>query len=524
MKNLLYFLLVILFITLSKQSFAQQKVTWGPVYQKEGTQYSQLNFVGADEKFYYLIMRPMKSNKLLQFDYNHNLVKSSEVPFEFGGEKLPMSEIVHTKLGTYALFAKYDKKDNYFSLHSAEFKQGIFQPLKFVTKTPFVNEYKYIYVSTQLVPIDLSSQDMKGGFILSPDSNYVANIHTLSNKITRVDKISVYVFDAKMKLAYQKFYEFKYKDKILDIQDFVVNNKGEVYVSAALEITESQKSSYYPDYMYKLFKFTKEGSEEYDITLGGNNLLSASSICLDDDNKTIKIGGFYKDKTKLANGDNGVVFGTFDIQTSKFSFKTFPFTNGFLSGLLSDKKIEKGGGIKDFIIKDFVTFEDGTFAFLSERTTMSVMSSASSSSSSSQNSIIYHTYEIIVSFFSKDGELINNVKLEKDYYTHSYLNASYMLGQYKDKLYLIFNDNKSKEEKSGDKVSKGFIANLKGENVYTDIAILNSKGILEYRDLLFTGKDISGYFCNGLSHTIGDKILINTTIMTKYQFGTYIMK
>lgn len=91
-------------------------------------------------------------------------------------------------------------------------------------------------------------------------------------------------------------------------------------------------------------------------------------------------------------------------------------------------------------------------------------------------------------------------------------------------LYLIFNDNKSKEEKRGKKVSKGFFASLIGQNIYTDITILNSKGILEYRDLLFTGKDITDFFCNGLSHTISDKILINTTIMTKYQFGTYIMK
>jgi hypothetical protein len=524
MKKSPYLYLLILFVALSKLSLAQQKVTWGPVYQKEGTQFAELNFVGADEKFYYLIMRPKKSNKLLQFDFNHNLVKSSELPFEYGGENLPLSEIIHTKMGAFALFAKYEKKDNYFSLHTSEFNQGVFQPLKLAVKTSFATNFKYMYFGNHYLPYDLYDQDVTEGFVLSPDSNYVACLQTLNKDFSKADKINIHIFDAKMKLVYQKTYDFKYKDKKLDIQDFVVNNKGEVYLSAAIEITESQKSSYYPDYAFKLFKFTKENMEEYDLSLGGNNLLSSSTILIDNNDKSIKIGGFYKDKTKLSGGDNGVVFGTFDLETSKFSFKTFPFTNGFLSGLLNEKKIEKGGGLKDFYIKDFITFNDGSYAFISEQMKISINSNVSTSTASSQYKYRFNTHEIVVSIFSKNGELIKNVKLNKDFETYNLLNSSYSLGQYNDKLYLIFNDNKTKEEMNGDKGNKGYIAALKGESIYTDIAIINSKGVLEYRGLLFSGKDITGYFNNGLTRTIGDKILINTTILTKYQYGTYIMK
>ena len=185
--------------------------------------------------------------------------------------------------------------------------------------------------------------------------------------------------------------------------------------------------------------------------------------------------------------------------------KVHPFSKEFLDGMVKNKKIEKGDGNVNFRIKDFVTFSDNSFSFIAEKSY--VVTHTSSMNGRTSTTIIYHSDEIIIPRFDQNGELKNLVKIDKEYGSTSPFTVSYSLGINNDKLFLLYNDSKSREEGAAEKKG-GLFSMFSAKNLFTTFSVIDY------------GSETDGMFCPYNSTQLGDKLLINILHGKNYHFGT----
>ena len=522
MKKLQHIFVTVCFILfVASTANAQYKINWGPIYEKEGGMFSSFYLAGGDENNYFMVMKPKKENNLLKFDFNHKLISTSPINFKFNGEDLLLREFITTKSKTFGIFSNYDKKKNIFSIQAAQLEGGNFKPIKEVAMQPYKVQYKFIggYESEFSGYTD---EDASGGFAISSDRNYVATIRTLSSKESgQADVISVIVFDESMNVKWQKIQDFPYKDKKLDIQDFIVSNNGDVYLAVTLDLPKKEKKKGIPYYNYQVVKISENDYKEYKLTVPGNNVVSSAGLFISPKENEVYIGGFCKDEEKETDGDNGLFYSKLDITTGNLNTKVHPFSKDFLDGLVKNQKIEDGDGIVNFRVKDFVTFSDNSFSFIAEKTYRVIYITYQNGRKYTRT--YYHTNEIIIPRFEQNGELINLVKLEKDYTSFSPLTISYSLGVNNDKLFLLYNETKSRTEGVvEEKLKINLFRPYKGveSRSYTTLAVIDNNGKLESEETLFTGSETEGYFFPWHSGQFGEKLLINIYSGKNYHFGT----
>jgi hypothetical protein len=522
MKKLkFFFLFICLSLSNTFSASAQYNVNWGPIYEKEGGMFSSFYLAGGDTNNYYVVMRPKKENNLLKFDFNHKLKSTTPISFEFNGEDLLLREFITTKSKTFGIFSNYDKKENIFSIQAAQLEGGNFKPIKEVALQPYKIKYKYIggYESEFSGYTD---EDATGSFAISADKNYVATIRTLSSKESgQADVISVIVFDENMNVKWQKIQDFPYKDKKLDIQDFIISNNGDVFLAVTLDLPKKEKEKGIPYYNYQVVKITENDYKEYKLNLTGNNVISSAGLFISPKENEIFIGGLCKDKDRETDGDNGLFYSKLDISTGNLNTKVHQFSKELLDGLVKNKKIEGGDGLVSFRIKDFITFSDNSFSFIAEKTYRVIY--VTYQNGRKYTSIHYHTNEIIIPRFDQNGELQNLVKLDKDYSGFSPMIVSYSLGIKDNRLYLLYNDTKSRTEGVvEEKLKINLFRPYKGiePRSYTTLSVIDNNGKLESEETLFTGSETDGFFFPWNSEQFGDKLLINIYSGKNYHFGT----
>ncbi|MBK7138262.1 MAG: hypothetical protein IPH74_04210 [Bacteroidetes bacterium] len=92
--------------------------------------FSSFYLAGGDVDNYFVVMRPKKENNLLKFDFNHKLISTTPINFQFNGDDLLLKDFITTKSKTFGIFSNYDKKANIFSIQAAELVGGNFKPIK----------------------------------------------------------------------------------------------------------------------------------------------------------------------------------------------------------------------------------------------------------------------------------------------------------------------------------------------------------------------------------------------------------
>ena len=111
------------------------------------------------------------------------------------------------------------------------------------------------------------------------------------------------------------------------------------------------------------------------------------------------------------------------------------------------------------------------------------------------------------------------LKGDKEYGSTSPFTVSYSLGINNDKLFLLYNDSKSREEGAAEKKG-GLFSMFSAKNLFTTFSVIDSKGKLETQETIFNGSETDGMFCPYNSTQLGDKLLINILHGKNYHFGT----
>lgn len=494
--------------------FAQNDVKWGPVYKKEGGIFSSFYPAGMDDENYYLVMKPKKSNNMLTFDLNHKLVSNSPIDLKIGNENAGINSIIETQGGQYAIMQVRNKPKKQIEVHAAKFEKGRLGK----TKKIHAHEFK-VQLSVMPMFLGFSTYTNSDNFqevIISDDGSKVAYMHYISTKDkNKNDVLSIAVFDQDFNKIWSKKKTFPYKDKKLDIEQMIVSNDGDVFISAELSIDKTGKN---PDYDYKIFRAGPEINKEWTLKLDKGNQPTDAGLFISDTKENLNLGGTYT-TAERRNRINGVFFASLDLNTGDITKNTYPFKDEFLEGLLKESAIKKGKGLRtNYKIDQMVTFDDGSYSFLAEN--FFITYRTTSNGNSTRTTPVYNSHEIIIPRFSKEGELIQIDKIEKEFSSQSPSVVSYTFAAANSKIYLIYNDFKRRKEKKA-------ISNKKGlGTIFTDMTIIDSSGNIEEQKTIFTNKDdgMETIFVPSFSMFNEDYIMLSGLKLAKYQFGTLKLK
>lgn len=510
----LIYLSTILFFSIN--SFAQYDVDWGPVYKKDGGLFSYFYPAGMDDDNYYLVMKPKKSNDVLTFDLNHKLKSNNPIDLSIGNENATISSIIETQSGQYALLQVRNKKRKQMEVHAAKFSKGK------MGKTTRIHSHEY-KVQLSIAPLlmgfsNYTNADNFQEVIISEDKSKIAYMHYISTKDkNKNDVLSIAVFDQDFNKIWSKKKTFPYKDKKLDIEQMIVSDDGDVFISAELYVNKKGKS---PDRDYKIFRVGPEENDQWTLKLDKGNQASDAGLFLSEGNEVLNLGGTYTTAERRGR-INGVFFASLDLASGEMKKNTFPFKDDFLEGLLKEKDIKKGKGLQSsYRIDNMITFSDGSYSFLAEQFFITYRTSTDSRGNQTQSTPIYNTNAIIIPRFTKEGKLMKIDKIEKGFSSSSSMTVSYNYAVANSKIYLIYNDFKTRKEKKDIKNKKGL------GTLYTDLTVIGDDGTIEEQKTIFTNKDdgMDTIFVPSYSMHNDDIMIIGGLKRSKYQFGTLKLK
>ena len=517
MNKILKIIAITTFFFSGSLSAQDYKVEWGPTYKKEGGMFSYYYMAGATPDYYRMIMKPKKANTMLTFDYNHKLVKTTEVPFTFNGKNVSPSDFIETAAGVFAYLPHYEKKaSKMYEFVSKMDDDGNFGELKEVNSYEYKIKIGALMLSGYGFGTDLD--DDKSTMETSKNLKFVLKASSQSyteNKKNKKEGMSITVYDENFNPLWSKVETFNDQDDDdIDVVQFFIDNAGVVYAGAMVWKDRSDREKGVPNYDYKLYKITENNIEEFDVELEGNALPQDVGIFYGEDDN-VYLGGLYSERGSAKHRANGVFYVKMNPETgSVVSAKSYEFTPEILEGLIRNRKIKKGKGLSNFDVNHLIFSDNGDFSFVAEEYYITTHTRTVNGRTTTY--YMYHSNEIIVPRFTKDGDLVNIQKIDKDFVSGTPANTSYTIAEYNDNVYLVFNDKKTLSERNSNDVKGG------KRSRYTDLVVIDGTGEISFWETLFSNKEIDTEFWPSLSEQVQNSniILLHGAQKKQYQFGT----
>lgn len=480
MKKSMISLLLILGVTLfiKAQTF---EVNWGPEYKKSGGMFNREYMLGADGKYFYVFSNPGGKAKILKFDYSASFISEETVETKVNKISAEAKGVIQTSTGNYVNFVLHSRKAGVVSFYYAKLVNGSVES----ELTEFYSlPTSYHYGSRVIYPFRGGSNDASesADYVVSPNKKYVAIVGSEVASGAQ-ENVKVAVFNDELKLVWEKSYSIQISERNLAIEQFVVNDNGEVIMTAREYLSKEDRKKGTPKYKYLLFYLSKDGSKKHEIELDGDRVPWDTGIFPSDGNGAY-IGGFYTSSTSSRYSADGVFFVS--LVDGNIIAKTYPFTDEFLDGLQTRKQEKKGEGISSFQIDNMVRFADGSFSFIAEKyyITVHTVTSYNGKTTTTTTYTVYHSDELVIPRFSADGELLGINKVEKSFASRGRLLTSYSFFFNKDRIALVYSDYKTREERK----ELG-----KGRALYTDIAYIKGADDVEIENL-FTTSETDMYY------------------------------
>jgi len=426
------FILYFLFNTLN-QSFGQE-VNWSPVIES-----ASVYPLGITNDRYFIYSNDGREGNILSYYLNHKLISKERVGYNFGGLEAIPSPFIETISGKYIVFTAYDRSNSKVILYAATFNDGkLGEPFK-------MHSHK---LKTQLairgnVISAYSNKDNFQEIVISEDKSKVAYMQFVTTKDgNKAEELSISVFDQDFKKLWSKTKFFPYADKNLLVEQMILTNEGNVLVSAKLKVIKGGLDN---NTEMKLFSVLPDTDVEYDLQLRGKNFIVEFGLFSSVGNE-IRLGGTYSNPD-FASRVLGVFYGTYDLMAKKLESNISPFTKTLLTGLVTDKAIAKGKGLKaGFEIISLHTFPDGSTSFVAEYANDVSIGNRTAPTPTVESST-YLFGNTIIPRFSKEGDLIKVEKIEKDFQDVSRIHGSIACAERDGELCLIFNSRKEKNER-----------------------------------------------------------------------------
>lgn len=429
-------LCTLLLTTISLLSWTQEAVvTWGEKI-KISKDESNFRIVGSDESSFYAVKDLRQQEESIRMEvYNAttlNRDKFIDIPIpQIEGRYPALDEVLHLHGRWYFILTDFSKSIGANTAYAIMMDDLEGQP-----SDPVILDNVSGFGKPRLTDF---------GFRISPDSTKILVYHDTPYEKKSNESFSFKVFNTDLTNLWNKRLELPYDKGSFEINDYVVDNSGDVYMVSGISAeknTSSQnwKAARRKRYVLISYSWRENKVKEFDVNLKDKWIMSLTTGV--DPNNNLVIGGFY------SNDQYFTVAGTFvfridgDSKTIK-NKGLMPFSEAFLKQFMSEKRVEKGRELPDFYFDHFVLEEDGSALIVAEQYYVSERVTTDFATGRTIITYVYNYDDIIVVKMNREGVMEWAQKIAKDQSTSNDKGAhsSYALAEVGDKLHFIFNDH-----------------------------------------------------------------------------------
>jgi len=293
-------------------------------------------------------------------------------------------------------------------------------------------------------------------FLISDDEKAITLFYTIPNKNKELQKIRVQKFDSDVNLLETKEFEFKYQNKLLAIQNVLLDKNQDVIIVCkkynSLRVVKDELSH---EYEFQIYKIKDNELKLVNSIIPKDVHLRYLEPRIDDDNNLFLSGLI--SKTNLY-AMTGVFASKIALNTGKKEYDTYTkFNAEFLSLLIKDgkrkerilKRIAKGKyEDQNYILNSVITNESGEQVLIAEQI----------HSYSYNGAITYYHQNLAVIKIDNKGGVIWSSKIGKNQTKPNVsIYSSYFPMVIKDTFYLLYNCHENNLTHSKGIVTNPFI-------------------------------------------------------------------
>ena len=507
-------LLVTIFTTLSLN--AQLKIsekadiTWGEELKfKKGEVF--IDYLGKDSKNHFLIKSLKKG---YQYEINilgNDMILKSQVIIDMkhhGNYKMAYegSYLINNSIYVFSSFPDKKKKINKLYCRTYDKNDLTVGELVEVEQLPY------------------EKHRFKGAFGVEVSEDESTLLMYLGKPYEKnaPERFGFSILDTDLKEIWKKDIELPYTEQFFTIEDYQVNNDGDVYILGQ-EFKENKKDRIKgkPNYKYHILAYLDNGKKikDYEINLE-DKFITDITYKIAKNGDLICSGLYSKNGTYSVKG---AFYMTIDFDSRRIKNNSIKeFDEKFITQGWSDKAIakakkkeqkkDKAIELYEYDLKDFVLREDGGAVLLAEQyyVTVSTYTSTDANGNTTTRYVYhYHYNDVIIINISPEGKIDWATKVEKHQHSTNdggYL-SSYVLQVDGEFLHLIYNESArnyfEKEERKQMK-KKDKKARL------TIIATVDNKGDYE-KEILINVSEENTYPVPKFSEQINEKELLMYT-------------
>jgi len=279
---------------------------------------------------------------------------------------------------------------------------------------------------------------------VSQDSTKLLLFANLPYSKGEAERFHFEVFDTDLNSIWQQDVKLPYLDRDFSIEQYVVDNDGNVYVLGQLNNNE-----------YRLLKYgaSTNDATDYGIKQDGKRLNEMRMSVRSDG--TIVSGGFYSTGA-VNSGVDGSFFFRIDGKTGRIVASSFEdFDNDFIlkSATVAEaksarKKVKKGKdlALPSYEFRDIILREDGGAMLVGEQIIIKVVTTTSADSQgrmTTRTTYYYFYNDLVVVNIAPDGDIdwVKNIPKEQTSVNDGGYNSSYSMLVHEDKLHFVFYNN-----------------------------------------------------------------------------------
>ncbi len=463
MKKTILVLIAALFwgkLIFAQSSTNDYQIIWGDV-QKTKRAVSLDDIFGFDNTGLYFVKKGFKSGgfgyKPVAFleHYNNSLKRTSsiELKLEYNKKKMYYDHVIHFNNEIYLFSFYINKKLGKMFLFMQKVDKKTMMPTNQLTKVS-ETEIKGIF----------SGNHGDFDYKTSRDDSKLMIFNTFPEEKGKPQRFGLTIFDQNVKEIWSKTLSLPYNDELFDIQDYIVDNDGNVHIVSLLyKDKRKEKRKGQPNYIYQIYSIYNQGKDvkEYSIELEGK-FITDMKLAINDQ-KDIICAGFYAEKSGSS------IIGTYNVKLNPetkeiVSRHMNEFGVDYVNQEASDeeddvdeKKVsskskeskkdkEKEKEMADYQLDEIIFNENGESYLIAEQyyyTVHTYVTSDGKGSSTTRTTYHYFYNDIIVVKMSKEGKIVWVSKIPKKQRStnDNGFYSSYVMATINGKMNFFFNDH-----------------------------------------------------------------------------------
>lgn len=466
---------------------AQIEITWG-IPQKQQRKTMMTDMIGADDAFIYALRTDYSMfgsgdpiiERYKQGDMGLDYTKRISHKRFDGTTLRPAAQyFIHGNILAFATYYDRDKDTNFAYEEILDDRANVQQTWKEIAR----------------IPADKKSNSGSFMFRLSLDSSKVLVISNPPYEQYADEKFTLQLIDEKLNVLWKNDISPPYKDKYFSLDNFIVNDSGQVYMLATISkdrtvMTRKERRTT-PTYYHSALMYDHATDElnEYEIKLDPKFI--SDIILAVTESGDIVCSGFYSNKS--SNAITGTFYLKIDKETKKIEREgIMDFSTEFLTQFMSSKRASKNKELYDYNLRYLVQREDGGAILVAEQYYEYVVCSTDPKTGAQTCTYYYYYNDIIVVNVSPEGKIDWAEKIPKLQMSRNdggyFLSFAFAVSN--NTLYFMFNDH----PKNIDMLAAG-----KGirymNNVKKSIAVLVSMDMKggQTRQTMFRNQDLKTY-------------------------------